>query len=194
MLYIVNMKNSLNYKKAFVFAAAAIVVGINFSYAQATSTVNDKSDQKLELSLPIQQSDLILFYGQTSDTDTNAKIDALRSEFITKFQALKDEYKKDFESAVGDKEVFPGTGVETIKDNTMKEVKSTVKTPTKSTKITPQSATVSVPNTKKYMTADKKESDIVISVPSALNIVNDKSILKPEASTWFQKIKALFSW
>ena len=83
-----------NIQKLFIALFLATLAVAPISFAQdATSSINPTSTQ-IEISVPVQKDDFLLFYGTTKDKDVNDKLDSLRKDFMVKFQVLKEDYKK----------------------------------------------------------------------------------------------------
>lgn len=181
------MKNF--YIKLTILAISPLVCGSFFVSAQSTSTQSIKSKEvtQVEVSLPIEKSDFLLFYGVTSDEDVNSKIEELRSEFISKYKDLKKEYKDSFDAIVKDKELSPIVSLEPAQDTKAINNKEIKKEISKNLK-----AQV-VPTVKKYILNEKSQDEEDI-IPASVNIVNDKSNIHIENSSWFQKVKSWFNW
>lgn len=185
--------------KTFTLLSALIAVGA-FSFVEAqTIGTNIKTNSKVEISLPIEKDDLLLFYGVTNDSKVNAELLELRKDFVEKFDNLKDEYKKSFNDITGNTDITPGIPEETVEEVKPVTPPATLKTSTNTksanrTAVAPKTekeATNNVTNTvKKYVIEDTKNAIIT----PIVNIVNDKATLKTEASSWFQKIKSWFGW
>ncbi len=175
------MKNNL--QKISIIFAVSCVTALSFTFAQTNNVSVSSSDlppSQVEISFPIQKDDFLLFYGTTKDTDTNAKINELRKEFVTKFEALKSEYKKSFAEIIAEQELTPLSateGIAEIKVATTAKIKSTVKTP--------------VAVTKKY-SIDNEDSKTLIT--PVVNIIDNQSTIHTENSSWFKKVKSFFGW
>lgn len=197
----------------FSFALIFSISNYDLAKAQATTTTTENKDQ-VEVSLPIQKSDFLLFYGITQDATTDAKILELRKDFTNKFDALKEEYVKSFNTIVGDKELSPIVSLD--KSNTATEIKTAPQTASlKSVKIDTVSSADSIgkasvatqiKNTEasvdiKEVSTDKNAKPIeqakyVLTnlkdgiVTPLVNIISDTPSIKIETSSWFQKIKS----
>lgn len=179
------MKNI--YIKSIIFTFFAASLGANFSYAQVTSTTpaKEKDVSQIEISLPINKDDFLLFYGITKDEDTNQKLDDLRKEFISKYKELKSEYKESFNEIVKDKDLSPISFAEEVQDKSVKDIK---KDSIKNIKTQP-----TTPIAKKYIINEKQKGEEAI-VPASINIINEKTERHVENSSWFQKVKSFFNW
>ena len=157
--------------------------------AQSTSTQSTKNKDmtQVEISLPIEKSDFLLFYGVTNDEEINSKIEELRTDFITKYKDLKKEYKDSFEAIVKEKELSPIVFLEPAQDTKTVNTKDVKKETSKNIKaqITPV--------VKKYILNEKVQNEENV-IPASVNIVNDKSNIHIENSSWFQKVKSWFNW
>lgn len=161
----------------------AIFIASNFAFAEDASSTptTTASTSQLEITFPMPKDDFLLFYGVTKDSDTNIKIDSLRKDFMIKFQALKDDYKKSINDAVGDAVLTSPIPLET-KDTT-KITAQIKKTDSKST------------TAKKYfLKTDKASSTDIIISPVVNSIDTSSSGIHTESSTWFQKVKSIFNW
>ncbi len=180
--------------RVFTILSVAIVVG-TFSFATAQTSTDVKTNSKVEISLPVEKDDFLLFYGVTNDTQVNAELSDLRKDFVEKFNNLKDEYKKSFNTIVNNSELKPGVPEEKSGEVKPVTAQATLKASVNSkamvdSKALKESAT-SVTNTiKKYVIEDTKN----VVITPIVNIVNDKAAVKTEASSWFQKIKSWFGW
>lgn len=147
-----------------------------FSYAQSVSK-KSVQDSKVEVSFPVEKDDFLLFYGVTQDENTDAKINDLRKDFISKFEDLKSEYKASLTDIVKDKNLIPQN--ESVK----KDAKPALK-----------SASVSVKQVKsspKKSTGQEKEEIIINPI---VNMVDSQSVVHTENSSWFKKVKSFFGW
>lgn len=189
-------KNIRNIYIAFLCLALAV----DFTFAQVNSSssvsTSTQKDGEVEVYLPMQKDDFLLFYGIAENEEINSKISSLRKEFISKVQELKDEYKKDLNEIVAEENlIFPITvtesqktdkkDIKTQKDNKIintKNVKAVQSVSEKNTDI--------ISNVKKYSVLDEKEALLA----PVLNISNPKTNIYTESSSWFQKVKTLFKW
>ena len=171
------------FTQILIVSFLAISIASPFAFAQETpSTKTDISTtSQLEITFPIPKDDFLLFYGVTKDTDTNTKINSLRKDFMDKFEALKDEYKKSFNEAVGDNVLNSAIPLDT---------KDTTKISTQLKKADSKSPVT----TKKYsLKTDKAVStDIIIS--PIVNALDTSSEIRTENSSWFKKVKSIFNW
>ncbi len=174
------MKN--NIQKISIIFAVSCVTALSFTFAQTASVSTTSSDTTLsqvEISFPIQREDFLLFYGTTKNADTNEKINDLRKDFVTKFEALKTEYKKSFSEIITEQELSPLSsteGIAEIKVATSAKIKSTVKSPIIVTK---------------YSIASENSKTLITPV---VNIIDNQSTIHTENSSWFKKVKSFFGW
>lgn len=172
------MKN-IGIKLSILLLAAPLAV--SFANAQVSTSSPDK-DTKIDISLPMQKDDFLLFYGVTKDEDKNSKITALRKDFINKFQELKEEYNTSFKDIVGDSELSPSVAVESVQEIKGNQPVKSLKADVKNIK------TTAVTSVKKY-SIDEKEI-----ITPIVNVINDKATIHTENSSWFQKVKSWFNW
>lgn len=166
--------------KLFILILAA-PLAVSFAAAQVSTSSPDK-DTKIDISLPMQKDDFLLFYGVTKDEEKNTKITALRKDFISKFQDLKDDYKKSFQDIVGESELSPSIAVEAVQEVKGTQATKTLKADVKNLKTTVTTAA------KKYSIDDKEL------IAPIVDVINDKATIHTEASSWFQKVKTWFNW
>lgn len=162
----------------------SVFIASNFAFAEDASSTpqTTASTSQLEITFPMPKDDFLLFYGVTKDSDTNTKIDSLRKDFMIKFQALKDDYKKSVNDTVGDIILTSPVPLET--KETTKITAQIKKTDSKSTT-----------TTKKYsLKTDKASSTDIIISPIVNSIDTSSSGIHTESSTWFQKVKSIFNW
>lgn len=210
------MKN-LNLKLPLLLVAVSFFSYTSLILAQTKDVATTStSKEQVEVSLPIQKDDFLLFYGITQDSEVNTKILDLRKDFTKKFETLKKQYQDSLIQTVGDLELTPMISL--TEDNTeiktapqtisLKSVKidTDVKPKTLPTSEKSASSPVSTQNEKvnnslsssilqkdepkKYILTNIKENVIT----PLVNIVNDTPQIKIESSSWFQKIKSWFGW
>lgn len=191
-----------------------IINTIQYTFAEV-ATITTATSAKVEISLPIQKSDFLLFYGVTQDKVTDAKLLDLRKDFTKKFEALKKDYETSFNTIVGDKELSPIVSLD--KDDA--EIKTAPQTMSlKSVKIDTKVEAINTPETTNASNLETKTSnDIAVAssidnvkptqqvkyvltdikdgiIAPLVNIINDTPNIKIESSSWFQKIKSWFGW
>lgn len=184
-------KETLNKTFSKALFATFVVTGLFFHVAKAetasgTPPITSKEVSQVEVSIPVSKDDFLLFYGLSKEEDTNKKLEKLRSDFVTKFKALKDDYKASFSEIVKDKELSPieiaepvNNEEKSVSKDTVKAIKSTIST--------------QAPIVKKYILNEKSKIEAVV-VPPITNLINDKVEKLPETNNWFQKIKSFFGW
>lgn len=171
------MKN--NYSKIFIAFSLAMSLGfLSFANAETTTNTSKKEDTKVEISLPIEKDDFILFYGVTKDDNLNVKLADLRADFISKFKLLKEDYEKSFYSTIGENEIVIQDSIDNVKS--VKDIATKIDTKTLKSAVST--------SVKKY---DIAKDNIISPV---VNIVNDKAAIQTGSSSWFKKIKSLFGW
>jgi len=191
---------NLRIKVLSLIVTGITVTCFSSALAQTSSTSSSTDDiNKVEISFPVQKDDFLLFYGVTNDPVVDAKLTNLRSDFATKFEDLKDEYKESFDNIVEGEKLVPSIPEEDDdnSDNYSAKVETTatsekVSTASKATLKIDTSSTIKekANNTiKKYIIEDTKSV-----ITPIINVVNDKLTIKTEASSWFQKIKSWFGW
>lgn len=168
--------------KSFTILSVLLLTG-NFYIASAqTTSVDIKKETKVEISLPIQKDDFLLFYGVTDNTEINAELLNLRKDFIVKFEELKSDYKKSFNNIVAGAELKPGVEEEKVESTTLQTpLKASVNTRSiqENTK-TAKEITANINNdVKKYIIKDTKDNII----NPIVNILNDKASIKIETSS-----------
>ncbi len=169
-------------QSVIVFFLAIFIASSIASAQTASSTKTDTSTtSQLEITFPIQKDDFLLFYGVTKDADINTKVDLLRKDFMEKFQALKDDYKKSVNEAIGDNVLISPLPLNA------KEI---------STKVTAQVKKVDSKSTvtKYTIKTDKASTTDIIIAPIVNSIDTSVGVLRAESSSWFQKIKSIFNW
>lgn len=179
--------NKINTKS--IILALALFLMFNFSFVNAEKEEVQIKKEKVEVFMPIEKDDFLLFYGTTKNKEINNKIINLRKSFTDKFEELKEEYKKDFYDIVLENELMPTLEVIKEEDNSTQNTKI-IKEEIK--KETPTTKTSSNPviNTAKYIITESKNV-----LPNTINLINNKQeTIKTESSSWFQKIKSLFKW
>ena len=166
---------------SFIVFFLAIFIASPFVFAQeASSTKPDTSStSQLEITFPVQREDFLLFYGVTKEQEINTKIDSLRKDFMSKFQAIKDDYKKLVTDTIGDNTLISPISLD-IKDN--------AKVVTQIKKIDAKTSL------KKYSLKTDKASSSEITISPIVNIIDVSSGIRTENSTWFQKVKSIFNW
>lgn len=159
----------------------SVFIASSVSYAQETPStkIDTSTTSQLEITFPMQKDDFLLFYGVTKDVDVNTKVDSLRKDFMDKFQALKDEYKKSMNDALGDTLLTSPVQLDT-KDST-KVTAQIKKTDAKSL-------------VKKYTIKTDKASSTDVIISPIVNTIDASSGIRTESSTWFKKVKAIFNW
>ena len=173
-----------------ILSVISCSLAASFAYAEtdsvSSSTISSPaSSSQVEISFPIQKDDFLLFYGTTKDADTNTKINDLRKDFVSKFQALKADYQKSFTSIVGDTDLSPLSSADGVT-----EVKSVINT--KALKTTTKSIKTSITDTtKKYSIDDTVDTNVVTPI---VNAINNQAAIHTENSSWFQKVKSFFNW
>ncbi|MEN9338410.1 MAG: hypothetical protein RI945_135 [Candidatus Parcubacteria bacterium] len=177
------------YLKIITLTLVAPFFGACFAFAESTTTpaVKEKEVTQVEISFPIQKDDFLLFYGITKNEESNLKIEELRADFISKFKDLKKEYKDAFDAIVKDSELSPIVSLEPAPET--KATKDVKKEVAKSTK----TQVVATPAAKKYILNEKSQNEENM-IPASVNIINDKSAIHIENSSWFQKVKSWFNW
>lgn len=186
---------SLKSKRILILPVVLAISFFSFAFAQTSTSQEAKTISKVEISIPLQKEDFLLFYGITNDEETNSKIIELRKDFSEKFENLKEEYKKSFYDIAKDSALKPNIAEEKKEDNKTKEEAQISKTSintksvadSKSIKEIASSTNTSV---KKYIIEDTKNNII----NPIINIISEKSSIKTESSSWFQKIKSWFGW
>lgn len=181
--------NKINIK--FIFLTFGLFFILSFSFVNAEKEDLQDKKEKVEVFMPIEKDDFLLFYGTTKNKEINNKITNLRKNFTDKFEELKEEYKKDFYDIVSENELIPT--LETIKE---KEEE----TPTENTKITKEEVKKETTNTKATLNNTINTAKYIITesksvLPNTINLINNKQeTIKTESSSWFQKIKSFFKW
>jgi hypothetical protein len=168
----------------FIVFFLAIFIASNFAFAIEDTSSNASttaSTSQLEITFPMSKDDFLLFYGITKDIDTNTKIDSIRKDFMDKFQALKDDYKKSINDAIGDNLLNSPVPLDT---------KDTTKVTAQVKKADPKSTST----IKKYSLKTDKASSTDIIISPVVNILDTSSGIHTENSTWFQKVKSIFNW
>lgn len=170
------------FTQSVVIFFLSVFIASNFAFAEDTSssTPATTTSSQLEITVPLLKDDFLLFYGITKDTDTNTKIDSLRKDFMDKFQALKDTYKKSMTEAVGENTLISPIQLET---------KETAKVVAQVKKIDPKTLV------KKYTLKTEKSATTDVTISPIINTIDTSSSeIHTENSTWFHKIKSIFNW
>ncbi len=171
-----------NIQKLFIALFLATLAVAPISFAQdATSSINPTSTQ-IEISLPVQKDDFLLFYGTTKDKDVNDKLDSLRKDFMVKFQVLKEDYKKSITETISDNELVSPIALDSKDIN---KVLTQVK-----------KIDAKVQAVKKYSIKNDKDISIPVEaiISPIVNAIDVSSTIHTENSSWFHKIKAIFNW
>ena len=200
----------------------------SFVLAQAQTSSNpdnaSDTDPEVEISMPINKDDFLLFYGTTQNVDANQKILILRKDFYDKFKALKANYKANFDAVVGDLTLTPADYVEKVVPDTEASVNQDIDsnggTDDSNTKPNTLGAKVmttfsaSATNDNSTDTDSNEDTATGNNSPTSpiqtiryiikntkdnvitpiANIVNNESTIKTKASSWFVKIKSWFGW
>lgn len=178
----------MNYYKSIIYISLlALTVSVGVTFAQTTTPASSTEETSVEVSLPMDKSEFLLYYGITEKDEINTEIATLRKDFIQKVENLKTEYQKNFEKAVQNQDLkLPNsTQVENVESEKPETTKAEASK--RSIEIKPvQSKTA----TAKVTLTDKKE----ILMAPIINITNTKATPYTENSSWFQKIKSLFKW
>lgn len=188
------MKNNFLNKNIVFLSLLALVMTASVSSAQNTpaSSTSENKDVAVEVYLPMNKAEFLLYYGVTTDDKTNTEIATLRDEFITKVEALKDEYKANLKDIVASEDLIPPTFVSsTKKDEVIKEeviearALRTINSQPQTKLETPTKTTLPI----KYKLSTEKE----INIAPLVTVSNFKTPYT-ETSSWFQKIKSFFRW
>ena len=179
-----------NLQNILILSFIACSLAVSFAYAEtdasASSTLNTgTTSSQVEISFPIEKDDFLLFYGTTKDPETNTKINELRKEFTSKFQALKADYQKSFINLVGDAALSPLTSTDGVTEVKPAANTKTLKAPIKTLK------TVTTDTVKKYSIDDTVDKNVVSPI---VNAINNQAPIHTENSSWFQKVKSFFNW
>ncbi len=170
-------------KQSFIVFFLTIFMTGSFAFAEdaRVNTSETSSVAQLEITFPIQKDDFLLFYGVTKDQETNTKVESLRKDFMNKFQALKDDYKKSVNDTIGENTLISPIP---LASKDLNKVVSQVKKIDSKTLI------------KNYtLKIDKEKSSSVDSTISPIvNTIDTSSQIHTENSGWFQKIKSIFNW
>ena len=171
------------FTRLLIVSFLAISIASPFAFAQESSSnpSTTATTSQLEITFPIPKDDFLLFYGVTKDQDTNIKINSLRKDFMDKFQALKDDYKKSFNDAIGDNVLNSPITLDT------KDI----------TKITAQikkSDSKSSTTTKKFSLKAERASSTDIIIAPIVNALDTSSEIRTENRSWFKKVKSIFNW
>lgn len=171
-----------NYKNIILISILTLTFGVGVGFAQQTTTTVTEKDF-VEISIPMEKTYFLTYYGITENEEINTEIANLRKDFVSKLEIIKAEYEKNLEKSLQNQDLIIPSSTE----NEEKEIISESKIEPKKTS---DSKTIQnkIP-TKKVSLTDNTQ----ILMAPALNISNTK-IPYTETSTWFQKIRSLFKW
>jgi len=167
----------MKYSKKIIIANLFISSFFMFTNAQeATSTTLTTSSTTIDtinIALPLNTTDFLMFYGVTDSADTNTSISDLRKDFIEKFNTIRSEYQNKLNETIGSSTLGLPTTLQV-------EEKISYLNSTTSNKKTISSKKVYLP-TYKNSTTTQKES---VNIDPVVNILNvSVSDLQTDAGT-----------
>lgn len=206
------MKNNSFIKKITVFTMLAILSAGSFSYAEkatnsASTSPATEVSKSVEVYLPMEERDFLIYYGVTKDDDLNLKIINIREELVEKVLELKNSYEKELKALLKNEDLIPPTIIQPMKDEiketeevleNKKEVKEEkeikeVKEPVETRLATPQTVAVPVTVVSEVLEYTLLDKNAILSAP-ILNLSAPKLTPYTESSSWFQKVKSWFKW
>lgn len=180
------------YKNTIYISILALTISVGVTFAQTTTSSSSAIEipESVEVSLPMEKGEFLLYYGLTENEAVNIEIGTLRKDFIQKMEELKTEYQKSFEKATQNENLVLPSSTQVKEVETKTETEKPVATRSEVSKKAVDTKPVqSKTTTAKVTLIDKKE----ILMAPILNITNNKTPYT-ENSSWFQKIKSLFKW
>ena len=185
--------NQINLSKNTLYFVFVFLFGIIPAFAQnsttsTTSIVNN--NPKINIQIPINKDDYLLYYGLTNDEVINKKIEDTRKDFIDKFKILREEYQKNLKAIQKDKELISIFKEEEIKEkidlkNDSKKIDSK-KLDTKK-EIKDQS-----PKKIILINENSTSSTSTNIIPAEIISIGEK-IYTENSSSWFGKVKSLLN-
>lgn len=180
------MKNI--YLKFLIFTIIILSFS-SISFAETSTTSSSTED--VEISLPLQKEDFLLFYGLTNDKIKNTEIIELRNSFMLKFKDLKDNYTESFHKLVDGYDLISSIPEDVEKvDSTIKSENDVVSTDANlNSKITNENKASSskevnstkqapVDTVKRYIIQNTKDT-----IDPIVNIIGSKINIKTESSS-----------